>query len=296
MSTSKLPYAAGPSYPSWSPPSQKPVPLVEALCSVFRKKWSIAKDGAKSAKRAQKCITYLQSIGQETSAVSPVAIDKMIAHFLDKGISRSTINRYLSALSVLLHEANRLALGAFPPPSIEKLKEPDPRDVTVTPEMEAALIRALPEDWAPVAILLVETGLRLSELFAANWSTAADLGEVQVVTSKSGRGRSVPLTERALGAVCRLWLEVDTGTLSGKRSFQDAFRRAATACSFSGVTPHTLRHTCATRLAAKGVPIPTIAKWLGHRSIETTMRYVHPDQDALRAARDQMNDPPFTHN
>jgi len=43
------------------------------------------------------------------------------------------------------------------------------------------------------------------------------------------------------------------------------------------VTPHTLRHTNAMLLRAKGVDIATIALWLGHESTQTTYIYEHAD-------------------
>ena len=55
---------------------------------------------------------------------------------------------------------------------------------------------------------------------------------------------------------------------------------ATTACSSlqsKRVTPHTLRHTNAMLLRAKGVDIATIALWLGHESTQTTHIYEHAD-------------------
>jgi integrase/recombinase XerD len=43
------------------------------------------------------------------------------------------------------------------------------------------------------------------------------------------------------------------------------------------VTPHTLRHTNAMLLRAKGIDIATIALWLGHESTQTTHIYEHAD-------------------
>jgi len=42
-----------------------------------------------------------------------------------------------------------------------------------------------------------------------------------------------------------------------------------------GGRTHTLRHTFCSRLAARGVPLPTIQALAGHAAIETTMRHVH---------------------
>jgi site-specific recombinase XerD len=47
---------------------------------------------------------------------------------------------------------------------------------------------------------------------------------------------------------------------------------------------HSLRHTLATRLLARGVPLETIAMVLGHHSLDATRRYTKVDLDALRAA------------
>jgi len=41
------------------------------------------------------------------------------------------------------------------------------------------------------------------------------------------------------------------------------------------ITPHSLRHTHASWLAQKGVNILHIKKQLGHKKLETTMRYAH---------------------
>ncbi len=41
------------------------------------------------------------------------------------------------------------------------------------------------------------------------------------------------------------------------------------------VTPYTLRHTCCTRMIRAGVPIYTVKEWMGHNSIETTLKYAH---------------------
>jgi len=43
------------------------------------------------------------------------------------------------------------------------------------------------------------------------------------------------------------------------------------------ITPHTLRHTNAMLLRAKGVDIATIALWLGHETTQTTHIYEHAD-------------------
>jgi site-specific recombinase XerD len=42
-----------------------------------------------------------------------------------------------------------------------------------------------------------------------------------------------------------------------------------------GIMPHTLRHTFATHLTLRGVPIIIVQQLLGHADLKTTMRYLH---------------------
>ena len=47
---------------------------------------------------------------------------------------------------------------------------------------------------------------------------------------------------------------------------------------------HDLRHTCATNLARAGKDIKLIAQYLGHADVKTTARYIHYQDEDLRAA------------
>ena len=49
------------------------------------------------------------------------------------------------------------------------------------------------------------------------------------------------------------------------------------------VTLHVLRHTCASRLVQRSVPIYTVSKWLGHSSVKVTERYAKlaPESPAM---------------
>ena len=52
--------------------------------------------------------------------------------------------------------------------------------------------------------------------------------------------------------------------------------------------PHTLRHTTAVHLLKAGVDFKTISDWLGHASLNTTMRYARSDLDLKRQALSQV--------
>ncbi|MDX2347977.1 MAG: tyrosine-type recombinase/integrase, partial [Nitrospirota bacterium] len=50
---------------------------------------------------------------------------------------------------------------------------------------------------------------------------------------------------------------------------------------------HTLRHTTASRLVMAGVPLPTVKEVLGHRDIQTTLRYAHLAPSHIQAAMEK---------
>lgn len=54
---------------------------------------------------------------------------------------------------------------------------------------------------------------------------------------------------------------------------------------------HDLRHTCATYLISKGIPIATVSKRLGHSNIYTTLNtYTHSVKDDEVTAIDMLNE------
>jgi site-specific recombinase XerD len=52
--------------------------------------------------------------------------------------------------------------------------------------------------------------------------------------------------------------------------------------------PHSLRHTTAVYLLKSGVDVATISQWLGHATLNTTMRYARADMDLKRQALSQV--------
>jgi integrase/recombinase XerD len=100
--------------------------------------------------------------------------------------------------------------------------------------------------------------------------------------------RWVPLSAEARREL-REYLEVRpqrSGPLFFSRTYQpltgrDVQRVVAEAARRAGlekrVTPHTLRHTFATRFLQAGGDLATLQTVLGHSNLSTTARYLHPD-------------------
>ncbi len=72
------------------------------------------------------------------------------------------------------------------------------------------------------------------------------------------------------------------GTKIDSDNLRRALDRALQKAGIRDVTPHTFRHTFATRLAQRGVDIYKIAKLLGYKDIRMTLRYAHHCPDSLR--------------
>jgi integrase/recombinase XerD len=145
-------------------------------------------------------------------------------------------------------------------------------------------------------LLMIQTGVRVSELVGLH------VGDVHLgtgahcrVTGKGRKKRATTLTAETV-TILRAWIKERSGTpaahLFPTRQGRPLSRytvgvvvskhaaAAAAGCpslTAKRVTPHTLRHTNAMLLRAKGVDIATIALWLGHESTQTTSIYEHAD-------------------
>ena len=76
----------------------------------------------------------------------------------------------------------------------------------------------------------------------------------------------------------------ERGTPFTKRGFQAMVERAGKATGFNmKIHPHMLRHACGFKLANDGVDTRTIQAYLGHKSIQHTVRYTELALPASRA-------------
>lgn len=96
---------------------------------------------------------------------------------------------------------------------------------------------------------------------------------VTFVNTKSGRKRTVPISQELHQAITehlKEWGSFGTSTIS---AFRRAVRRAGLTLP-KGQCAHILRHTFASHFMTNGGNILTLQRILGHASISMTMRYL----------------------
>jgi len=150
-----------------------------------------------------------------------------------------------------------------------------------------------------ILVLLIDTGLRISELTSIKM-TDIDLtqGYVKVI-GKGQKERIVPFstytrkelmkyTKRYRLSLCGIDSSYLFSTKDGDNisvnCVQQAIRRLALKAGMQNVKchPHIFRHTFATIFSAKGGSPEILKLIMGHESFQTTQKYLHPRPQDLR--------------
>jgi integrase/recombinase XerD len=148
--------------------------------------------------------------------------------------------------------------------------------------------------------LLYGTGIRVGECERLDTTDLElSLGTLLIRDGKGKRDRVVPLTGRAARELA-IYLRESRPRLLGRespgavflarggrrlqlQSIEKLVRRHAKAAGIEArVTPHSLRHACATHLLRGGADVRHVQALLGHRSLNTTARYTRVEVGDLR--------------
>jgi integrase len=182
---------------------------------------------------------------------------------------------------------NETRLRFLDQPALEKL--------LATPFADDAFGRIEPTLYLVAAM----TGLRQGELLGLRWRDVDfNASRLRVVSpyvrgefadpKSVGSARSVPMADRVADAPRELHRATvferpqdlvfghpDTGNPLDRSRLVRRFAQAVKRAEVNTVTFHELRHTFGTRMAAAGVPIRTIQRWMGHADMKTTQVYAH---------------------
>jgi integrase/recombinase XerC len=231
----------------------------------------------------------------------------------------STINRHLSAIRAFSNWAKDSgAISYSPADKIKSIAQQSQAPKWLDKKEQAALIREVEKrvlaartepakrqairDQA-ILVILLNTGLRVSELVELELSDVTVLerkGEVRVRAGKGMKERVIPLNDTARKAI-RAWLALRPNQSSNKifisqrgpastRAVQSVFEDIAKDARIDHLTPHMARHTFAKNLVNSGVSLEKVAMLLGHSSLDTTMIYTTPGFGDLDLAVRQLDD------
>jgi integrase len=218
-------------------------------------------------------------------------IDRYKAGKLEAGFSPKTVNNHLTVLRRALTTAVEYEyIRAFP--RIKALPTRPPVTDFLDFEEAERLFAATPPEHRALVGMALWTGLRRGELIALRWEDV-DLtaGKVHVRRSryrdtegppKSRRNREVPICRRL-----RVELEAHRhqqsdyvfckhkGLPLARQNMWELLDEICRKAQLRHFGWHSLRHTFASHMVMKGVPLRAVQELLGHASIEMTMRYAH---------------------
>lgn len=211
----------------------------------------------------------------------------------DAKYTPKTINNHLAALKKSLDVARRWKKVGGALPEITFLKVPPPPFTFLTFDDAAKLVSHTDAEWRALVLVAIRTGLRQGELLALKWEDV-DLGTGVVhvrrnvyrgrlqESTKSNKTRDVPLSPEAVTALRPLPSRFVGGFVFGNgREMLTAgackwpLYRAAKSAGIKRLGWHVLRHTFASHLAMRGVPMRTVQELLGHASGAMALRYAH---------------------
>jgi len=260
---------------------------------------------------------HLTEIGSTIADATPTMVEHHLARLVEAGRAPVSVARALVAVRGLhAFLADEDEAPTNPAAAIDKPRVPMGLPKALTEAQISSLLKAVTGDDAlarrdrAALEILYGCGLRVSELVGLS------LGDIDLDSGllrafgKGSKERMVPVGRLAAQAV-QAWLapagremlvparwarrrDADAVFLNrrgGRLSRQGAWavvRRHAEAVGLADcLTPHVLRHSCATHMLDHGADIRAVQELLGHASISTTRVYTKVSTDLLQAAYDQ---------
>ncbi|MEC7156646.1 MAG: site-specific tyrosine recombinase/integron integrase [Chloroflexota bacterium] len=239
-----------------------------------------------------------------TKSIEPKHIRKMLSFLIDKGFSKVSISRKISAIKSYItflekfnySKNNYSELISIPKKSKSLPKVMTKKEVSqLIKHVEMNTKKNLRDD--ALIELLYSTGLRVSEVANLKLKDIKlEKSEIKIL-GKGNKERIVIFNNKSKEKIIS-YLKNDKRYISIKTEalFQNKFKEALSTRSiqrilkkylnFSGInskySTHTLRHTFATHLLEGGADIKVIQQLMGHSSPETTKIYTHVSSSTLK--------------
>jgi integrase/recombinase XerD len=260
---------------------------------------------------------FLVDAGVTLQGVDASVVEGYVAHLGAMGKRPTSTARALAAIRGL-HRFCVDERGAATDPTegvaTPRIPQAIPKALT-EPEIEQVLAGVVGDDPRALrdrAILetLYATGMRISELTGLRLGDLDLEGGLAIAFGKGSKERIVPIGRLALGALER-WLGPDgrprmaparwarradeeavfistRGRRMSRQAIWQVVRSIAAKVGLADkVSPHVLRHSCATHLLEHGADIRVVQELLGHATITTTQVYTRVSPELLRRVYEQ---------
>ncbi len=254
--------------------------------------------------------------GRKVGDVTRRDVQALVERLARGGADPSTIRNALMPLRVIYRRAvNADDVDASPVAGVELPAVRGTRERYATAEEAARLIAAVPQRDRALWGLAFYAGLRSGEIAALRWRDIdLDVGEIHVreawchktktpIATKSAAAVRVVPVPRTLRSLLAAHLDLADDPRAAAlvvpsragRPFDPStvYKRADAAWNGAGlarITLHEARHTFASLMAEAGVPIEDLSEFMGHTSINVTVkRYRHLYPGARRRAADALD-------
>jgi site-specific recombinase XerD len=224
-----------------------------------------------------------------------------------KGLNPKTINNHLTVLSKLLH--NAIEWGEIDKIPLIKCLKCAQKRIRFLSESECQLLLTDQTEplWRDMIYVALNTGMRMGELKGMRWEdinfkqsvihVRRNVVRGRVTSPKNYKSRSIPMTthldnhlyssRQKEGYVFEM---TEDTPLTDKECVGGLWR----LCKRAGMEKmgwHILRHSFASHLVMRGVPLRHVQQLLGHSSITMTERYSHLAPSSLHEAMQVLEDP-----
>lgn len=242
-------------------------------------------------------ITYLEEKEiREAAKVTKTSLHGYILHMEEQGKAATTISRMMAAMKAFFnYECMQACIRRNPAESLHAPKVEKKAPVVLSVDQVSALL-AQPSGQTPKEIrdkamlaLLYATGIRVSELIGIQMEDI-NMNIGFLVCRDGERERTIPFGRSAKAALEEYLEHARNELLRGKGSDYFFVNCTGGAMSRQGfwkiikyygekvgieedITPHTLRHSFAAHLIARGADMRAVQTILGHSDMATTQMY-----------------------
>ncbi len=224
---------------------------------------------------------------------------------LKSEITANTIRKIHNVIKPALKQAIAEGILSKNPADHVQLPSINKKEIKVFTASEQLIFEQISKDYRihEAFIVNLDTGLRTSEILALTWDCIDFNKKILTVkknlvnvkdrendkkillvqdSTKTNNGvRTIPLTDRCTHLLKILKLKQQKlsnivfcnvkGGYILPRNYIRTFEKIITKAKLEKCSPHTMRHTFATRLFEAGVPAKTISQLLGHGSVSFTL-------------------------